>query len=97
MRLDSSLLQDFQTPGTSGEGLTRDEVEARRVRFGRNVIPEQPPRRFLQLFLARLRDLMVIVLIIAGTIAAFVGEPADVAAIVGFKATRFDFPTGRRG
>ena len=85
MRLDTPVLHEHSSRETdvqaSADGLSRDDVDRQRARFGRNVIPEPPPKRFAQLFIAQLADLMVVVLIAAGVIAAFVGEAADVAAI----------------
>ena len=85
MRVDTTPLNAHSPVEASvdvrSDGLTREDVELQRARYGRNVIPEAPPKGFPRLFLEQLSDLMVIVLIVAGVIAAFVGEAADVTAI----------------
>ena len=63
-------------------GLTAAEVEARRAQHGWNRLPEAPRRTFAAALLAQFADVMVIILIAAGVIAAFVGETADLIAII---------------
>ena len=62
-------------------GLTSDDVEARRTRYGPNTLPDAQRRGIALVLLAQFRDVMVILLLVAGAVAAFLGETADLAAI----------------
>jgi Ca2+-transporting ATPase len=70
-----------RSPDVLAAGLTSEEVEARRRRFGPNTLPEPRPTPFWRIWVAQLRDLMVVVLLLAGTVAIVVGELVDVVVI----------------
>lgn len=63
-------------------GLTKREASARLRANGYNKLHEHPKRAAWQLFLAQFQDLMVIILLVAAGISAFIGEQADVWAIL---------------
>ena len=64
-------------------GLTSDDVEARLALHGPNTLPDAKRRGIARrALLAQFRDVMVILLLVAGAVAAFLGETADLAAIV---------------
>lgn len=79
--------------GTSREGLSREEAEKRRGVFGPNAIAlEKGTSKFL-IFLAQFKELLVMVLIVAGVISMAVGSYRDgavmfvivlVNAVIGF-------------
>jgi len=56
------------------DGLTQDEVEPRRQRFGPNLIKPRPRRTALRQFLARFRNPLVVLLIGAGAVSALTGD-----------------------
>ena len=68
-------------PTDPAVGLTTAAVEALRARYGPNTLPEPQRRSFALALLAQFGDVMVIILIIAGAIAALAGETADLTAI----------------
>jgi P-type Ca2+ transporter type 2C len=63
-------------------GLSSDEARLRLTQYGPNELSETRRRRPLQMLLAQLSDVMVLVLLGAAVIAAFLGELSDIAAIV---------------
>ncbi|HVX41772.1 MAG TPA: cation-translocating P-type ATPase [Gemmatimonadaceae bacterium] len=67
---------------TVATGLDEAEVRRRRAEAGPNAIPEPPRRRAWRTVAAQFADFMVLVLIGAAIVAALVGEPGDVVAIL---------------
>ena len=70
--------------GSREGGLTAEEVEERRARFGRNVLAEHRVTAF-GVFLRQLRNPLLILLLAAAGVAAATGQTADggiIAAIV---------------
>ena len=63
-------------------GLTEAEALARRARQGGNVLPRPLRRTPVRLLLAQFADGMVLVLLGAAVVAALVGNPEDLAAIL---------------
>jgi magnesium-transporting ATPase (P-type) len=53
----------FQGLGASESGLDEIEVEARRLRYGPNLLPEPPRRGLLQRFLLQFHNLLIFVLL----------------------------------
>jgi P-type Ca2+ transporter type 2C len=66
----------------STRGLSTDDATARLATHGPNVLPQSRGHSVLRLLAAQFADVLVILLIAAATVAVFVGEPADVVAIV---------------
>ncbi|GAB4310270.1 MAG: calcium-transporting P-type ATPase, PMR1-type [Promethearchaeota archaeon] len=62
---------------TSPKGLTSEEAERRLVLYGRNELEEKGKVSRWRLFLAQFEDFLVIVLVFAALISAFVGEYVD--------------------
>lgn len=65
-------------------GLSAEQVEQRRREFGLNKLNEKPPRSFARRFFDQLKDVMVIILIIAAAVSlllsvynAWKGQEAD--------------------
>lgn len=63
-------------------GLSGNEVEARYAKFGYNELQEAEKTSALLLFLGQFKDFMVLVLLGATVISAFLGEYIDAVAIV---------------
>ena len=63
-------------------GLSAEEVLKRSTLYGKNVIEEGKTRGPWRIFAAQFADFMIVVLIAAGIIAGFLGEPADTIAIL---------------
>lgn len=69
--------------GTAVEqGLTSGEAEKRLEKFGPNQLAEGKRTTFLQMVFAQLNNFVVIMLIVAAAISAFLGETVDSIAIV---------------
>ncbi|MCH7576720.1 MAG: HAD-IC family P-type ATPase, partial [Chloroflexi bacterium] len=66
-------------------GLTSTEAEARRARYGPNVLPETPGRTLLQASVEQFANFLIVLLVAATVLAAAIGEYLDagtIAAIV---------------
>lgn len=61
-------------------GLATADVAAIRAQHGWNTLPEARSRTFAAALLAQFGNVMVVLLIAAGVIAAVVGETADLVA-----------------
>ncbi len=67
---------------TSEKGLTSAEAERRLQEYGPNALVETPPPSFLKMLLDQFNNFVVIMLIVAALISAFLGEWVDSAAIL---------------
>src|SRR5690242_4217820 len=63
-------------------GLTSDEARARLARHGPNVLEEKPARTVLRIVVAQFTDFMILVLIAAAVISAFLGDVTDTLMIL---------------
>jgi len=68
--------------GTTEKGLTSAEAERRLQEYGPNALVETPPPSFLKMLLDQFNNFVVIMLIVAALISAFLGEFIDSAAIL---------------
>ncbi|QPC80560.1 cation-translocating P-type ATPase [Phototrophicus methaneseepsis] len=64
------------------KGLSSEEASKRREEFGPNELPRDEGINWFQLITSQFTDLMVIILIIAAVISAFLGETTDVIVIL---------------
>lgn len=64
------------------EGLSWEEVQHKMATFGENILPKGSKITLLQRFIAQFKNVMVLVLLAAGIISAFVGETASMAVIL---------------
>ena len=64
-------------------GLSDDEAAARLLRHGENRLPAPPGKSALRRFVEQLMQPLVLVLILAGTVTAFLGEWVDAGVIFG--------------
>lgn len=60
--------------GTTLDGLTSDQVQVNREKYGDNQLEESERKSFIQVFLSQFRDLLVIILIIAAMISMATGN-----------------------
>lgn len=74
--------QVFDDVGTRASGLTDQEVQAKRAKFGANELEQKKQTTLLEKFIDQFKDLMIIVLMVAALIAAFSGELVDAVIIM---------------
>jgi len=67
---------------TSRAGLTAEEAERRRARYGRNELQVPPPRSALRAFVAQFADFLILILIAAAVVAGLIGDLIDTFVIV---------------
>ena len=72
----------MNTLGVSDKGLTSDDVQKRHEQFGFNELAEGKRKSTLQVFLEQFKDFLVIILIVAALISAFLGEIESTAVIM---------------
>jgi len=72
----------MNTLGVTDKGLTSDEVKKRHEQFGFNELAEGKRKSTLQVFLEQFKDFLVIILIVAALISAFLGEIESTAVIM---------------
>lgn len=63
-------------------GLTGAEVKKRAADYGPNALVEQPPRSLFSLFKGQMKEVLVIILLVAAVISGILGEWADAAVIM---------------
>lgn len=63
-------------------GLSSEEVLKRQAQYGKNSLPREGGTTLLRLLISQFTDLMVIILIVAAFISAFLGEYSDVVVIM---------------
>jgi Ca2+-transporting ATPase len=63
-------------------GLTSDEAAARLQQYGPNQLREKPQPSFFELVIAQLNNFIVILLIVAAVISAFLGDIVEAVAIL---------------
>lgn len=73
------VFEDFETRSS---GLTNQEVQAKRTKFGANELEQKKQTTLLEKFIDQFKDLMIIVLMVAALIAAFSGELVDAVIIM---------------
>src|SRR4051794_22127020 len=72
----------MNTLGVTDKGLTSDEVKKRHEQFGFNELAEGKRKSTLQVFLEQFKDFLVIILIVAALISAFLGEIESTTVIM---------------
>jgi hypothetical protein len=70
-------------PASAAAGLSAAEAEARLVRSGPNLLREKRTRSLLRQFIARFRNPLILILLVASAVSAFTGEVADFLIITG--------------
>ncbi|NMB62545.1 MAG: cation-translocating P-type ATPase [Chloroflexi bacterium] len=74
------VLDKLQAP--LEKGLTSKEAAARKEKFGLNELQEGKKRTFLKMVFDQLNNFVIIMLVVAAAISAFLGELVDASAIV---------------
>jgi len=64
-------------------GLSNEEALKRLKTYGYNELPEPPKPTLLVQFIDQFKSLLIVILIVAAGISAFLGEPIDALAILG--------------
>lgn len=67
---------------SSPEGLTAQEAQKRKQRFGPNELIEKKKKSWVMILLDQFKDFMILVLIGAAVISGIIGEPSDTIAIL---------------
>lgn len=63
-------------------GLSAAEVEKRLEEYGPNVLKEPPPRSLLAMFIGQMKEVLVLILIVAAVVSGALGEWADSMVIL---------------
>ncbi|BAF59640.1 MAG: calcium-translocating P-type ATPase, SERCA-type [Pelotomaculum sp.] len=63
-------------------GLDLNEAAIRLKNYGPNVLQEKPPRSLLSMFIAQMKEILVVILIAAAVISGFLGEWEDSIVII---------------
>jgi len=77
-----SLAEVLSATESQFNGLTQSEAKQRLERYGRNVLPEAPPRSVLVRFIAHFHNVLIYVLFGAATITAVLGHFIDTGVIL---------------
>ncbi|MEG0661970.1 MAG: cation-translocating P-type ATPase, partial [Anaerovoracaceae bacterium] len=67
---------------TSSEGLTEEQVQKSREKYGENKLEEKKKKSIFQIFLEQFKDLLVIILIIAAIISMITGNVESTIVII---------------
>ena len=73
-------LSELKTQAESG--LTEADARQRQTEYGKNALPVDSGTNWFQLIFGQFTDLMVIILIVAAVISAFLGDTKDVIVIM---------------
>ena len=75
----SRLLEDLET---RMEGLTHEEAKEHQRKYGTNTLTDTQKKSTIQIFLEQFKDFLVIILIIASVVSAFLGDLQSALVIV---------------
>ena len=92
----NEVLKELNT--NLGLGLSKKEAERRLKKYGKNELEVQAKKGFLTKFAAQFGDFLIIILLIAAGVSAFVGEKGDaiiILAIVVINATLGIYQEGK--
>ena len=76
----NEVLKELNT--NLGAGLSEKEAEKRIELYGRNELEEEVKKSFLAKFIAQFADFLIIILLLAAGVSAFVGEKEDAIIIL---------------
>lgn len=74
------LLRDLKT--SKEKGLTEEEARERSEQMGRNELPHKEGQSFFIILLAQCKDVMILILLIAALLSAFMGHGEDALTIL---------------
>lgn len=69
-----TITEVLNTLGVTNKGLSSDEVEVRRKKYGFNELEEAKQKTIVEVFLEQFKDFLVIILLAAAGISAFLGK-----------------------
>ena len=72
----------MQTLGVTDQGLSQEDVLEKREEYGFNELEEGKRKSTLRVFLEQFKDFLVIILMIAAVISAFLGEMESTIVIM---------------
>ena len=87
-----SAAQTLERLGTSAEGLSQTEADARLQRYGRNHIQEGRRRGPWRMFFEQFTDFMIVVLLAAAVVSGLVGDVTD-TLVIPVSYTHLTLPT----
>jgi len=64
------------------QGISKEEVEQRLASYGPNTLQERPPRSLISMFISQLKEVLVLILIVAAIVSGALGEWADTVVIL---------------
>jgi Ca2+-transporting ATPase len=64
------------------KGLNTKEVDSRLEKYGYNALEEAPPRSIISMFIAQMKEVLVLILIVAAIISGVLGEWEDTIVIM---------------
>ncbi len=67
---------------SDSDGLAETQVAERQARYGKNILPTESGTPWYKILLSQFTELMVIILLIAAAISAFLGDTKDVIVIM---------------
>ncbi|WP_291575832.1 cation-translocating P-type ATPase [Clostridium sp. UBA4548] len=79
---NKTIDQVLKTVGVTSLGLSKEEVNKRREQYGYNELTEGKKKTALEVFLEQFKDFLVIILIAAAVISAFLGKFESTAVIL---------------
>ena len=74
------VLKEFNTD--LDRGLSAAEVKRREKKYGPNALREEPARSLFSLFMGQMREVLVVILLVAATVSGILGEWADALVIM---------------
>jgi len=77
--MTDNLLNKYNT---SPEGLSDDEVQNRKKKYGLNIIEKKAPKSAVQLFIEQFIDVLIILLLIAAAASYLIGDIIDAGVII---------------
>ncbi|MCQ1534309.1 calcium-translocating P-type ATPase, SERCA-type [Methanosarcina sp. KYL-1] len=79
---DQEVTSVFEVLETSESGLSPEEAEKRLLEFGKNELEEEEKISVLKLFLSQFKSILIIILIAAAVVSAWLGELVDAVVIM---------------
>ncbi|MEL7564858.1 MAG: calcium-translocating P-type ATPase, SERCA-type [Dehalobacterium sp.] len=64
------------------QGISNEEAEHRLASYGPNTLQERPPRSLISMFIGQLKEVLVLILIVAAIVSGALGEWADTFVIL---------------
>jgi Ca2+-transporting ATPase len=79
---DKDIRTVLESIGSSAQGLTAQEAQARLIKYGANELRDEKKVSRLILFLSQFKSFLIIILLAAGAVSALLKEFVDAAAII---------------